>query len=784
MDILLMSRYLAGRSLDGLDVLYLDELYVDGVRITGLVTGTSNVLPSTALTGIGLYVTSSSSNAGFFVGGIQANSISITQGITGATLNISGQITGTSISCSTIIATGAVTAGSFTTIGTVNSSAVITGSIETTTIQTENLNVTDELTATNLFVNGNTDLGDVTAGNVVVESINVTGDLIGTVIDLDYLDSTTIVGSTLTITGTITAGSVVSFGSVSASAFTTIGVVTSGSVATGNINCTMLTSTGTITGTTVTGTSFVLGTAGLTTTNGTNMVITGSTVFLRRVAGSTNSEFVNAQNDTYIRNQAGAIIWIVDKTGGTCVLSGTFTSNALITGTISSGAITSSSTITGTSLTTTGAVNSNSLATGAITATGINASATISALNLNVGLITTSDQVYTNFLKVRNVEFASNANDLLLTTPGSYIAIRPVAGSVNSELTNDLNSLAVKNITGGYALIVDKTNDTTTVPKLIVSNNSNATSFTVAPALFTGGVGISRDLHVGSNQLVGLNNPVDAGRAIYIANSSTGTDAYSLLILRNNTGSDAFLQLNGSNRSTDGGTNTLTMRNAAGSVRIQSSSFDSIIMNSSGVTTFSKTLASTSTSSAAVIANSIALNNTTNAVSATNGGSLTSAGGFGFAQDGYVGGNLNVTGSISASSLSLSSNSGNWTPTINSSATINYTTRVGNYYVLGDLVFINCIMNTDSVLELSPGQLFRVSGLPFTVSAVVVAVPIPVEMGGYPIPVSTDFVTGLIELGTTTIIFIATRDDLDATAMVLPTTAKNRYIRFSGWYRK
>ncbi len=106
-----------------------------------------------------------------------------------------------------------------------------------------------------------------------------------------------------------------------------------------------------------------------------------------------------------------------------------------------------------------------------------------------------------------------------------------------------------------------------------ITNNSN---------LFNNGgnIGIGT-----SNPLLKLhiNGDVNNGLGTIMSNISNASNAFSILSLVNNSNNGAHLFLNSTTRNADGGTNTATLRNDAGNLRLQAAGADGItILSSSG----------------------------------------------------------------------------------------------------------------------------------------------------------------------------------------------------------
>lgn len=98
---------------------------------------------------------------------------------------------------------------------------------------------------------------------------------------------------------------------------------------------------------------------------------------------------------------------------------------------------------------------------------------------------------------------------------------------------------------------------------------------------------------------VGTETPTSSVHAYYNTNGGTttitqnpnsGSSAYVLTGVVNNTGSGAFLFLNSSTRAADGGANVATLRNDAGALRVQSSVASGFSVDTSGRTIFDQSI--------------------------------------------------------------------------------------------------------------------------------------------------------------------------------------------------
>lgn len=221
----------------------------------------------------------------------------------------------------------------------------------------------------------------------------------------------------------------------------------------------------------------------------------------------------------------------------------------------------------------------------------------------------------------------------------------------------------------------------TTTPTFTVSNltgetfsvlsTTDTTSPITGSAKFSGGVGILKDLQVGegviSKNITEVNN-FDGSTFMGVTNTNTGTNARSGLSLTNNDGvGEVFL--NSSNKTSDGGVNTLSLKNNVGNVRIISSGSASLILNtqvtSPSQILFSNATASTSTTTGALVVTGgvgvggsircgAPINGTQmNASSNTNGETLISV-------------SNNSTGTSAFTNLRLSNSAGNCSLFLNS----------------------------------------------------------------------------------------------------------------------
>ncbi|KNC97200.1 uncharacterized protein SPPG_07586 [Spizellomyces punctatus DAOM BR117] len=117
----------------------------------------------------------------------------------------------------------------------------------------------------------------------------------------------------------------------------------------------------------------------------------------------------------------------------------------------------------------------------------------------------------------------------------------------------------------------------------------------------TGNAYFDRDVIIG-------NTSVNALRSIQVKNVDTGTNAAPIYYLTTAAGS-SVLFMNGSNRTVDGGANTLTLRNDVGAVRLQSQGAKGIYIypNTGNVVVESTTPVLSSTTGALVVNGGVAV---------------------------------------------------------------------------------------------------------------------------------------------------------------------------------
>ena len=317
-------------------------------------------------------------------------------------------------------------------------------------------------------------------------------------------------GTSLSVTGTVTAASTVG-GVITGTSASVTGGVTAASVAGGVITGTSTSVTGTQTaastvGGVITGTSTSV-TGGVTAASvaggvitGTSTSVTGTQTAASTVGGVITGSSVSVSGGVTAASVAGGVI-----TGTSTSVTGTQTAastvGGVITGTSTSvtGSQTAASTvggvITGSSVSVTGGVTATSVAGGVITGTSTSVTGTQTAASTVGGVITGTSASLSGNVTGGNILTSGN-----VSATGNVIAawlIGNIQGSVTSPGANTeilFNDNGVANATAGFTF--DKTSNTVSVGGNVNAANFNGNVFgtsvsasgTVTAASTVGGV--------------------------------------------------------------------------------------------------------------------------------------------------------------------------------------------------------------------------------------------------------------------------------------------------------
>ena len=345
--------------------------------------------------------------------------------------------------------------------------------------------------------------------------------------------------------------------------------------------------------------------------------------------------------------------------GGDLNVGGTITGGAITYGTTSTGtlAVTNSP---GTTVTVSSTEESTTTSTGSIT--------TLGGVGVAKALIAGGPGVFGSGtqvdggrrLTVTNPSLGTNASVALFLTNQVNSTIlfmngpnRAIEGGGNTAtLRNVVGPLRLQSINEANGGIEVRTGET------LVTHPLRITSTSATALQSAGGLIVAGEIRSGGSLVVG-DTSVDGSRLLLVSNASTGTNAFSMFALSTAAVGSSVMFMNGPNRTADGGANTLTLRNDAGTTRIQSS-------GGNGMTITPTLVELTRTS---VVDSTESTNTST--------GSIITAGGIGVTKNVNVGGTLTAGATTVASVVSG--------PIVATSATESTNTSTGSIITAGGI---------------------------------------------------------------------------------------------------
>jgi hypothetical protein len=246
------------------------------------------------------------------------------------------------------------------------------------------------------------------------------------------------------------------------------------------------------------------------------------------------------------------------------------------------------------------------------------------------------------------------------TWNGSTITV-PYGGTGATTLLT--NGLLLGNGTGAIQTSSNITFATNTldVPKITSTDTTQSTSSSTGAVTLLGGLGVAKNVYLGQslfvNNFVGVSTSTNVNSALTLASGSNigidtvvSFDTGNLSISGSGVGlasRGSIINLYGIDHATLPGNINIQTGSTSGILRLTTGGTSRVDITNSGITTFSKTGDSTSsTTGAVIITGGVGISNSTNSSSSTNGGALTIAGGCAIGQDLYIGGNLLMTGTI------------------------------------------------------------------------------------------------------------------------------------------
>jgi hypothetical protein len=440
------------------------------------------------------------------------------------------------------------TSGNFSLLGTltVNNTIESTATNNGSTIIFGGLGV-----AKSVNIGGNlTTLSSSTLGGTLIPNVDTLFDIGSSSNRWRSLISTNISSSNSTITNIFSTS--ISVGSLSS------GNIFSTNISTGTLRATSI-SSGTLNVTTSITTSTLLATSSISTgqlqvSNISTGTLSSENIFSTNISvGSLSVGNIFSTNISSGTLSSGNIFSTSISVGS--LSSGNIFSTSISVGSLSSGNIFSTN-ITLTSATITNLIATNTTITNLITTkiTGVN-SASGSALDLALN---------DNYADLRVIRNSTNPSDKNL-----YLNFQAGATSSTFLYSNNANVLSIVDgnkcsITGALSVSTSITTANLLATSSIGVNQLQASNITTTTLLATGNV----------NVLSNVNGPPTN---LIIKNTNSGSSAYTIMGIHNNNDSGLFLFINSSTRTADGGTNTATIRNDIGPLRLQNESQQSTI---------------------------------------------------------------------------------------------------------------------------------------------------------------------------------------------------------------
>lgn len=258
------------------------------------------------------------------------------------------------------------------------------------------------------------------------------------------------------------------------------------------------------------------------------------------------------------------------------------TKNLHVGGTLTAGTVTYATTSTGTmditnspgtTLTVDSTEQSTSTTSGAVTVAGGVGIAKNTAIGENIAM---------GLTPVNGTRYLSLYNSSVDPTAAISVAFDTAATNLAELVMNGPNhpinpdDMILRNLAGNL-LLYGEANAGFYVSNginfsqqtFLVQNSNDALSTNNASVILDGGLGVAKSTRIGQNLYVGETSN-NGPNFISISNLSTGVDAFTGIALDTSAVGNTNIFMNGPNRTVDGGANTLTMRNDAGDVRIQS----------------------------------------------------------------------------------------------------------------------------------------------------------------------------------------------------------------------
>ena len=563
---------------------------ITNLNVTGnLTTSSGNTLVSSQWTNIGsgsgvyfgtsanAFVGIATTTPGFNLD--MSGGSRITGGLTGGNLNVN---TGASITnlLSSTICSGTLILSTGISSGNNTMTNILATNLSTGTLQAPNGITVGNINFTgNLYQNGIAYLGSqwtttsgnaltYTSGNVIISGTISSTNLLTTNVSVTNMNSSTNTIGTLNATG-ITSTSLLATNSV----LTNVSVtnMNSSTNTIGTLNATGITTTsllstsasiGNISAGTINLSSNmnIAGTLTVVNVTTTNLTMSNGNALLNLVTSGSILNTGSISSGTFIgTNLTSTNIVATNLSSGNASITTALTvPNLLATTSISSGALYS------TNQTTTNIVGTNTTI-GGLNATGaVNLLSTTSIQNSTNNYSTTSGA-----LNIAG-DVVISGNELYFTTTGTGVPTMNGRGAGSKIILYPETGTGL----GDYAIGIESANMWFQVP-----NSSRGFKFyqgTTANLVMAGGnLGINTTSPATTLDVSGsarfMSNINGIPSAFYVQNSNSGSNAYSVIQIGNDTVNYLSMFLNSTTRSVDGGLSCATIRNDGGALRLQSS---------------------------------------------------------------------------------------------------------------------------------------------------------------------------------------------------------------------
>jgi hypothetical protein len=244
---------------------------------------------------------------------------------------------------------------------------------------------------------------------------------------------------------------------------------------------------------------------------------------------------------------------------------------------------------------------------------------------------------------------------------------------IASQITSITGTTA--NFSSTTASTSNTTGSLTTSGGLGISNTTDSTSSTNGGTITTaGGLAVAKKAYIGTDlfvtgnvgigttsiankvvvsggisQLQNINAPASQ---LYVQNSNSGINAYSILTVASDTANLNLIVNSSTRTSADSGASAATIRNDNGTLTLGWAGYNTIFP---GNVVMNNTTTSTSNTTGVItLAGGLGISNTVDATSSTNGGTITTAGGLAVAKKAFIGTDFAVGGTTNLANLTSS----------------------------------------------------------------------------------------------------------------------------------